>query len=59
MTVKELDELIEWCKMKNILEKKRYPTANSRYLEGYKAAMLVVMSRLHCLKERDTNGKKL
>lgn len=57
MNIKELDELIEWCKKKIILEKKRYPTANSRYLEGYKAAMLVVMSRLHCEKERNTNGK--
>ena len=50
MTNKELDEMIDWCRSKMSKEKRPLNLTGKR-LEGYKEAMLQVMSYLHCKKE--------
>lgn len=47
MTDKELNEIIDWCRKK--LENKPYSLTGKRR-EGYKEAMLQVMSYLHSKK---------
>ena len=45
MTVKEIDEMIDWCR-KKIKQQKQFRLTGKRY-EGYKEAMLCTMSYLH------------
>lgn len=52
MTSKELDEMIDWCRMKLAKEKKPpygYGLTGKR-LEGYEQAIKAVMSYLHSKK---------
>lgn len=49
MTDKELDEMIDWCRKK--MKKENRPiNLTGKRLEGYKEAMLQVMSYLHSKK---------
>lgn len=52
MTDKELDEIIDWCRKKMKKENTHFNLTGKR-LEGYKEAMLVVMSYLHSKKSGD------
>ena len=51
MTNVELDEMIEWCR-KRLATPKKYGLTGKR-LEGYKEALLAVMSYLHSKKKED------
>ena len=55
MTNNELDEMIDWCRSKMSKEKRPFNLTGKR-LEGYKEAMLQVMSYLHCKKEDTHEG---
>ena len=47
----DIDETIEWCRRK-IDSAKRAKVFTAKQYEGYKNALLTVMSYLHCEKER-------
>lgn len=51
MTVKELNDIIDWCRTKI-----KHTNLTGKRKEGYKEAMLVTMSYLSDLKNR-TNDK--
>jgi predicted DNA-binding WGR domain protein len=50
MTVKEIDELLAWCRNKLNSAKKRL--VSEKYKSGYEDAMLAVMSYLHDKKNK-------
>ena len=53
MTNQELDSLIDWCRQKMEKEKSNPYGLTGKRREGYKEAMLAVMSHLHDLKEKN------
>lgn len=53
MTNQELDNLIDWCRQKMVTEKNKPYGLTGKRREGYKEAMLAVMSHLHDLKEKN------
>ena len=57
MTNRELDNLIDWCRQKMEKEKNNPYGLTGKRREGYKEAMLAVMSHLHDLKERNGISK--
>ena len=57
MTVDELNEIINWCRKKQREEKANPFGLRGKAFDGYKSAMLQVMSYLHCEKER-LNGRE-
>lgn len=52
MVDRELDEIIDWCRSKMSKEKRPFNLTGKR-LEGYKEAMLQVMSYLHSKKQKE------
>ena len=48
----ELDEMINWCRKKIAIGTKRFGST-AKWCEGYKEAMLCVMSYLHSKKVDD------
>lgn len=57
MTVDEINEIIDWCRKKQIEEKANPFGSRGKALDGYRTAMLQVMSYLHREKERLNENK--
>lgn len=57
MKVKEIDEMIDWCRKKLSDEKKNPFGLTGKRLEGYEQAMKSVMSYLHSKKGEVENAK--
>lgn len=56
MDVKDLNQMIDWCRKKILQEKKKPYGLSGKRLEGYERAMHAVMSYLHNLKDGTDNA---